>query len=251
MAENSKRRCVVIGGAEIRNYSAVKKYLKPDDFLIYCDSGMRHREMLGMEPNLIVGDFDSWKMDPKVSAAPGMLNMELNYREVKDPKPAASPSGDRNASSLVLTLPHDKYDTDTVYGVREGMDRGYEDFLLIGMLGNRFDHSLSNLYILVLLDSSGKHGLLVDDYSEMELVGFHPAEISDAFDTFSLLNITGTCSQVQIENARYCYLPGEKISCDYQFGISNEVLPGCTARVRVGDGRALLIRNRRSEQDFR
>ena len=31
------RRCVIIGGAEIRTYDRVRQYFRPDDFFIYCD----------------------------------------------------------------------------------------------------------------------------------------------------------------------------------------------------------------------
>lgn len=31
------RRCVIVGGAEIRTYDRVRQYFRPDDFFIYCD----------------------------------------------------------------------------------------------------------------------------------------------------------------------------------------------------------------------
>ena len=52
-------RCVIVGGADIRDYPRVKGYLRSDDFVIYCDSGLRHMAQLGAAPGLIVGDFDS------------------------------------------------------------------------------------------------------------------------------------------------------------------------------------------------
>ena len=52
-------RCVIISNANINNYSRIKQYLKETDFFIFCDGGLKHREKLEVEPNLIVGDFDS------------------------------------------------------------------------------------------------------------------------------------------------------------------------------------------------
>ena len=49
------RRCVIVGGAEIRTYDRVRQYFRPDDFFIYCDCGLRHQKALGAEPDLIVG----------------------------------------------------------------------------------------------------------------------------------------------------------------------------------------------------
>ena len=44
-----------------------------------------------------------------------------------------------------------------------------------------------------------------------------------------------------IENAKYNVKDAE-ISCEYQYGISNEVLPGKVAKVNVKEGRLLLVK---------
>lgn len=53
------KRCVIVGGAEIKNYDAVRQQLKEDDYNIFCDSGLLHLKALNIKPSLIVGDFDS------------------------------------------------------------------------------------------------------------------------------------------------------------------------------------------------
>ena len=53
------RRCVIVGGADIGDYERVSAYVGEDDYVIYCDSGLKHRANLHRQPNLIVGDFDS------------------------------------------------------------------------------------------------------------------------------------------------------------------------------------------------
>ena len=37
-------------------------------------------------------------------------------------------------------------------------------------------------------------------------------------------------------------LDGAEITCEYQYGVSNEVLPGKTAKISVRDGKLLLIK---------
>jgi thiamine pyrophosphokinase len=39
-------------------------------------------------------------------------------------------------------------------------------------------------------------------------------------------------------------LDNAEITCEYQYGISNEVLPGKQAMVSVSDGKLLLIKDR-------
>ena len=53
------KRCVIVGGSDIGNYGFIRDALQPDDYVIFCDSGLRHMEQLQVRPSLIVGDFDS------------------------------------------------------------------------------------------------------------------------------------------------------------------------------------------------
>ena len=53
------KRCVIVGGAGINNYDYIRSRLYVDDYIVFCDSGLRHLEPLEVKPSLIVGDFDS------------------------------------------------------------------------------------------------------------------------------------------------------------------------------------------------
>ena len=52
-------RCVIVGGADIKNYGFIREKLCADDYVVFCDSGLKHLEQLQAKPSLIVGDFDS------------------------------------------------------------------------------------------------------------------------------------------------------------------------------------------------
>ena len=203
------KRCVIVGGADINNYDFIRSKINEDDFIIYCDSGLKHKSLLKRSPDLIIGDFDSYE-NP---------NLEVE----------------------TIVLPCEKDDTDTVYAVKEAVNRGFDDFLFIGVVGARLDHSLVNVYILSMLDSLGKTGKIIDDYSEMELVSNKPAYIDDSFSYFSLVSIFGNASGVTIQNAKY-NLENAEISYDYQYATSNEVIKGRTAKVSVLRGKLLLIK---------
>ena len=218
-SDRVKNRCVIVGGADIRDFKRIRAYLKEDDHVIYCDSGLRHLEGLGVRPSLIVGDWDSHE-DP---------HMDVE----------------------TITLPVAKDDTDTVYAAREGMRRGFSEFLLLGVIGARLDHTLVNAYILTTLENNGCHGLIADDYSEMEIVSSHVdeegvshagrAEVDDGYPFFSLVAMEGEARGVTVRNAKFG-LEDATIGPDYQYATSNEPLPGKTAEITVGDGRLLLIK---------
>ena len=97
------KRCVIVGGADINNYEYIKSCLRNDDFIVFCDSGLKHLESLQVNPGLIVGDFD-FHDNPH-------LGVET------------------------IVLPCEKDDTDTVFAVKEAIKRGFDDFLLIGVVG--------------------------------------------------------------------------------------------------------------------
>lgn len=204
-------RCIIVGGADINNYAFIRDALQPDDYVIFCDSGLKHLDALQVQPSLIVGDFDSHE------------NPQLDVE--------------------TLVLPCEKDDTDTVYAMKEAIRRGYDTFLLIGVVGGRLDHTLGNVSMLLYLDSLGLKGSIVDDYSEMEIVSSSPVSIEDKYTFFSLLNISGCARGISIQNAKYPLDDGE-ITCEYQYGVSNEVLPGKTAVVSVREGKLLLIKDR-------
>ena len=81
------KRCVIVGGADIADYGFVCQKLAEEDFVIFCDSGIRHMADLRVAPSLIVGDFDSHE------------NPNLGIETV--------------------VLPREKDDTDTVFAVKE------------------------------------------------------------------------------------------------------------------------------------
>ena len=53
------KRCIIVGGADINNYGFIRDKLCADDYVVFCDSGLKHLEQLQARPSLIVGDFDS------------------------------------------------------------------------------------------------------------------------------------------------------------------------------------------------
>ena len=201
------KRCVIAGGADIADHERIRRLLEEDDFMIYCDSGLKHMKGLMRKPGLRVGDFDSAE-DP---------HMDVE----------------------TITLPCEKDDTDTVFAVKEAVKRGYDDILLIGVCGGRLDHTLGNISILLYLDSLGKKGRILDDYSEMELVSDREVTIDDRYSFFSLINISGCAEGVTIRNAKYP-LEDAVITTQYQYGISNEVLKGKKATVSGKKGNLLL-----------
>lgn len=229
--KSARARAVIVAGAEIKNYKRIKKILRgnnktyrnknlyDENFFIFCDSGLKHARKLGVKPNLIVGDFDSY------TKTVGRFHSE------------------------VIALPREKDDTDSFFAAKEAISRGFTDFLIIGAVGQRFDHTVANISMLLYLHTKGCQAKLVDDYSQMYFISDKPAVIySDESKSykktdrryFSTINFDGSAHGITIRGAKYP-LENAEIKPEYQYGISNEVLPGKTAEVTVDRGNLLII----------
>lgn len=202
-------RCVIIGASDINNVEFVRSVLKDDDYCIFCDAGIRHKEALCVSPSLIVGDFDSAD------------NPDLDVE--------------------TIVLPCEKDDTDTFYAVKEGIKRGFTEFLLLGVIGRRLDHTLGNVSILLYLHKKGFNAQIIDDYSIMEIACEKEKKIAPLYPYFSLTNISGDVSGVTIKNAKY-ELNDADISCDYQYALSNETVDQKAATVSIKNGKMLLLK---------
>ncbi len=237
---NKKGRCVVVSAAEIKNYEKISSYLKPDDYFVVCDGGLNHCKPLGIKPDLIVGDFDSFDKAelPLPTATPpssGDRPLGASWSQ-GDGSPGSN--GDRPPE--IIQLPWEKDDTDTFYAVKEAIKRGFTQFLLLGVIGQRFDHSLVNISVLLYLKEQGAQATIVDDYSEMQLVGAEPVRVSKDCTNFSLMCVAGDVSGVTVTGAKWS-LDNAQIKTSYQYGISNQVEAPEGAVVCVREGVLLLV----------
>ena len=203
-------RCVIFGGAAIADYDRVRSAIRENDYIVCCDSGLVHAQALGITPDLVIGDFDSHE-NPHLPAE-------------------------------TIVLPREKDDTDTAYAVKEALRRGFSDFLLTGAIGQRMDHTLVNVSLLLRLQQAGARAVILDDYEEISLIGpGESADIDARYPYFSLLAIGETARGVTITGAKFPLTDGV-ITCERQYATSNEVLPGGCAHVSLKSGFLLLIK---------
>ena len=119
------------------------------------------------------------------------------------------------------------------------LEKGFKDFLIIGAIGQRLDHSLGNVSILIYLKENAANGVIVDDYSEMKLITGEEIILKDSFSYFSIISLDKCLKGVYISGAKYP-LENAVIENSYQYGISNE--PTNDTKIRINEGNALLIK---------
>ena len=52
-------RCVIISASPEYDTDFIREYIRSDDYIICADGGLNRLISIGIEPDLIVGDFDS------------------------------------------------------------------------------------------------------------------------------------------------------------------------------------------------
>lgn len=201
-----KKRCVLVLGGVITDYTVVKKKLRDDDYFIFCDSGLYHEEKLGVKADLAVGDFDSHPRPDDVET---------------------------------VVFPSEKDDSDGYIGIKEGIKRGFGDFLILGATGGRIDHEIANIYLLDYLDCQSCTSSIIDGNTRIRIVSGKEEVIGSDVEYFSLLAVFGTARGVTIKGAKY-NLDRGIIEPSFQYGISNEVKERA-ATVSVEEGRLLLV----------
>lgn len=107
-----------------------------DDFVIAVDGGYDYLINNGIQPDLLVGDFDS-------------AQSTLNTSKV---------------GCKVLDFPPEKDYTDMYLAALEGHKLGYRIFYIYGGTGNRIDHTFSNINLLAHLSTLDSAGYLFDEH---------------------------------------------------------------------------------------
>ncbi len=182
----------------------------PEDALtIAADGGLRHTQALGLNPDVILGDFDSLGYVPDDSRV----------------------------------FPVEKDDTDAMLAVRVGLDRGCGFFLFYGAMdGPRLDHTIANFQTLAHLATHGARGVLIGrDYIATVLSGEairFPAEATGIVSLFCL----GASAEVTIQGLHYPLDRGT-LTPDFPLGVSNH-FAGREATITVHNGLVLALWDR-------
>lgn len=203
------KRCVIIGAGALS--PSAKELLTAEDYLIAADGGYWGCQLLGREPDLLLGDFDS----------------------LEGPLPPAKE---------VLRYPVEKDDTDSMLAMKVGLQRGFRHFLLLGMCGGRLDHSLANIQTVV-------YGTLQGAAVELAAEGLWLSallggqSLSVPYQEGCTLSVLAHSDKVRGVCLRGLYYPLEDADLENSFplGVSNHFLPGQDATVSIGEGVALVL----------
>jgi thiamine pyrophosphokinase len=198
-----KKSCIIAGG--VCDGTLILK--DPTAYYIAADSGLNTMTAQGITPDLIIGDFDSFK-----GVLPG--NIET------------------------ITLPRQKDETDTISAVLEGFKRGYTDFSLYGVIGGRFDHTFASIQTLLFIQSRGGHGRIFTQGGCIFTLDKGDYTVKKTRGYISLFSLTDT-AVISTEGLKY-NLQEYPLNKNYPQGVSNEFLSD-EAKIHIKSGILLVI----------
>ncbi len=210
-------KALIFAGAKINDYSFCEEYMDGTDLVICCDAGMRHAKALGIDPDYIVGDFDS--------ASPEVLEY---YQQKNIP---------------IRQFPTRKNETDMELGIFLALEQGATDLILFGGIGDRFDHTLANAHYLLALLKKGVRARLVDEKNCVEVIGKHLTVQGKVGDLVSTIPLSMEVKGITLKGFSYPLTEYDLTLDDDYIAVSN-VLAEETAEIDIREGYLYVIRSR-------
>lgn len=197
--------CYIVGAGE---FTPLYSTPAAEDYVIAADGGYRYLQQMGIYPDLVLGDFDSLLEKPQ--------------------------------HAHLIELPAEKDDTDMLYALKVGLEKGFQTFYLYGGMGGRFDHTIANLQSLAFLSRHGAAGFLFGK-EDVTTVLNSPSVCFDsgAEGYFSLFSFGEHCEGVCIRGLKY-ELENASLCHTFPIGTSNEFIQK-ESEITIAKGMALLV----------
>ena len=207
-----KKCAVFVGGDEV-SADAVDMQFVERSTVYGADKGYCLAEKLGIECDIVIGDFDS------------------------------SPRPDR---SNVITFPVEKDDSDLSLVLNHALENGLVDFQIYGALGGSADHMFANIASLYFLVKRGAKGVIIGDNDRLTLLspGEYRFEKREGC-SLSLFAFNSIVTGLSVSGAKY---KAKRITLTpelYSLGLSNSVTDDKGADVSFDSGYLLVIESRR------
>lgn len=207
-------RTVIICNGEISDYEYCLDIIKDADYIICADGGTRHAYSMNVNPDLIIGDFDS---------------SNRTYLEYY-----------KSLGISMETHPKDKDKTDSHICILKALDFS-DEIILIGATGSRLDHSMANVSLLKLALDMGKKMYIADRKNEIYLINDNLAISGKPGGFFSLLPLSERVDGICVRGAKYDLEEATMYIGD-PYGTSNQFKQE-NVEIRIKSGYLLVIKS--------
>lgn len=170
-------KAIIVTGGKKPSKGLLLKYMNEGDFIIGVDSGCNCLYEYDIEPDIIMGDFDS--ADEKV----------IKYLKEKNIKK--------------VSFNKDKDYSDTQLGYEKAKELGFKEIIFFGATGSRLDHSLGNIGLMFDALKNNIRLEIIDDNNRTFFIDKETTLKGDFGDTLSFLPMSDEVLGVTIKGAKY------------------------------------------------
>jgi thiamine pyrophosphokinase len=208
-------RTIIIANGHLADPAMARSLIRADDQIICANGGVHHARVMGVTPDIIVGDLDS--LDPG-------LRTELEVAGVR-----------------FEVHPTHKDQTDLELALHLAIAEGATEIEILAMLGGRIDQSLANLLLLTRPEwASAQVRVTEGTQTVWPVRGGREMTISGRVgDLLSLVPLTPLVGGVTLEGVEWP-LHSATLRLGSTLTISN-TLAAPTARLGVKEGLVLVI----------
>ncbi|MFA6624168.1 MAG: thiamine diphosphokinase [Bacilli bacterium] len=207
----SKNKAIIVGASSLNDTSILKK-LNEDYYSIACDGGYYHFLKEKIEPDVLVGDFDT-----------------LDEKEIKNP-------------GRVFRLNPVKDDTDVFWSIKYLLEQGFKSIDFYGCLGLKIEHTIGNIQLLSYLCDKGIKARMFTPELDNYLLMLKDSQLTldkSCKGKLSVFSYSEKCEAVSLINLKY---PLDKVvlTDNVPLGVSNEFI-GRESIIKVEKGKLLLV----------
>lgn len=208
---------IITGGKINKNFA--KKYLKSNkyDIIIAVDKGLETIDYLKLEPQYILGDFDS-------------VNTKILEKY-------------KTQNIKIIKLNPEKDLTDTHSAIDLALEIKSTEITILGAIGTRLDHTMANIHILKQALDKNIKAKIVNEKNEIELIN---KEIiikkDDNYKYVSIIPLTTQVTGITIEGMKYI-INDYTLSIGDSLGVSNEQIDK-EAKISIKTGILVVIKSK-------
>lgn len=200
-------KAVILCDGNTPQKKVIEHNLFDAELFVAADGGAKRAKELGFQPDVIIGDLDSYSVSGNEKA----LVIKDEDQETNDLEKALTYVLRKSASEIIV----------------------------FGATGKRLDHTLKNLSVLLQYDSKFDSIIFVDDYAKMKIIQSPFKESFEIGSIISLFPLSGKVEGITTKGLKYP-LKNESLENGIRDGSSNEAVEE-TIEIRFKKGDLLLL----------
>ena len=184
-------KAVILCDGALSKKTSVKDKVSQSDLFIAADGGAKHARQLSLQPDVIIGDLDSYNPDGNETA-------EVIH------------DADQETNDLEKALYYAK-------------KQGCTHITVFGATGQRLDHTLKNLSVMKQFNNQFDSLVFKDHYSEIRLIRSPFSEQFPVGTSISLFPLSGRVEGITTKGLKYP-LKNEFLENGVRDGTSNQTV---------------------------